>query len=178
VRTSFCRICFNGCPILVELDGAGLAVSVTGDHLSDSPHAGFTCNKGRAQPAFLWHADRLLHSLKRQPDGSFERIPIGQAVEEIAECLTTIKAKHGSRAIASYWGTMAVRSALTTPILEAFMTGVGSPMRFNPNTIDKPGKGIARALHGSWQAPAQGFDRPDVAVLVGINPLVSFQGNG
>jgi anaerobic selenocysteine-containing dehydrogenase len=49
-------------------------------------------------------------------------------------------------------------------------------MQFDASTIDKPGKPIAKALHGTWMAPAQGFDRPDVALLIGMNPVVSYQG--
>ena len=49
-------------------------------------------------------------------------------------------------------------------------------MRFSPGTIDKPGKKIAQALHGSWMAPARGFDDPAVTLLIGINPLISFTG--
>jgi len=37
-------------------------------------------------------------------------------------------------------------------------------------------KKIALALHGSWMAPARGFDDPDVMLLFGINPLVTFTG--
>src|SRR5262249_21329478 len=31
-------------------------------------------------------------------------------------------------------------------------------------------------MHGSWMAPGQGFDRPDVSLLVGANPLVTYTG--
>src|SRR5262249_40440351 len=48
--------------------------------------------------------------------------------------------------------------------------------RFDPNTIDKGGKQIATALFGAWGAPAYGFDEPDVALLIGINPMVTFTG--
>jgi anaerobic selenocysteine-containing dehydrogenase len=67
-------------------------------------------------------------------------------------------------------------NVLTLPFAAAFLKALGSPMMFTPSTIDKPGKKIADAMHGKWQAPAQGWDRPEVALLVGINPPISFEG--
>jgi anaerobic selenocysteine-containing dehydrogenase len=49
-------------------------------------------------------------------------------------------------------------------------------MRFSPATIDKAGKQVAEALHGRWMAPVSGYDEPDVALLVGINPPIAYQG--
>src|SRR5262249_53613824 len=135
----------------------------------------FTCIKGRAQPDYLYHPERLLHPLKRTEDG-FVRISADQAVEEIGAKLQALRERYGPRAISSWAGTMqtAIRHAM--PILHAIMDGVGSPYRFDPNTIDKGGKQIATALFGAWGAPAYGFDEPDVALLIGINPMVTFTG--
>lgn len=172
---TFCRICLNCCSLLVELDANGQAVRISGDP-SSALHGGFTCVKGRGQATDLRSPRRLKTSLKRQPNGEFVPISTERAIEEIADRLVELRSRFGPRAIASYWGTMAVANATVTPMLGAFMSALGSPMQFTPNTIDKPGKAIAKALHGSWQAPAQGFDRPEVALIIGMNPLVSFQG--
>ena len=67
-------------------------------------------------------------------------------------------------------------SAATMPLFGGFMGAIGSPMAFSPGTIDKPGKKIAQAMHGEWGAPAVGFDDPEVILLVGSNPLVTFTG--
>jgi anaerobic selenocysteine-containing dehydrogenase len=56
------------------------------------------------------------------------------------------------------------------------MAALRSPMIFAPNTIDKPGKPIARAIHGQWMAPPQEFDHPDAGLLIGVNPFVSYKG--
>ena len=173
-QPSFCRICLHGCSIRVAVED-GRAVDVTGDPES-SLYQGFSCSKGRAQATFLRHPRRLLTSLKRSATGGFEPIGAEQAMDEIAARLTELVGEHGPRTLASYWGTMAAASSMTGALLSAFMTGLQSPMQFSPNTIDKPGKALAKALHGSWMAPAQGFDQPDVALLLGVNPLISFQG--
>jgi len=47
---------------------------------------------------------------------------------------------------------------------------------FSANTIDQPGKQVAAGLHGYWMAPARGFFDADMALWVGVNPLVSYKG--
>jgi anaerobic selenocysteine-containing dehydrogenase len=56
------------------------------------------------------------------------------------------------------------------------MRSLGSNMTFDPNTIDKPGRNVVPALHGTWMAPWQGYHEPDVALLLGINPFQSYNG--
>src|SRR4029453_14093523 len=73
-------------------------------------------------------------------------------------------------------GTAGGRNPAARPVLTAFMDAIGSPMRFDSNTIDQPGKAVAQALHGMWAAPPQDFDSADVTLLIGINPFVSMAG--
>jgi anaerobic selenocysteine-containing dehydrogenase len=80
---SFCRACVNSCPTLVEVDG-GRLIRVSGDP-ANLIFDGYTCIKGRAQPELHNHPDRLLHSLKRAPDGTYVQIGVEQAMDEIAE---------------------------------------------------------------------------------------------
>ena len=175
VRKSFCRVCLNACPIEVTLDD-GRVTQVKGDP-ENTLFGGYTCIKGRAQGSYLNHPERLRHSLKRKPDGQFEKIATEQALDEIAERLSAIRANYGPRAIASYAGTMLFPAYATSmPMLTALMDTIGSPMRFDTDTIDKGGKLVALSLHGNWMAPAQCFDEPDVMMLIGINPVVTFTG--
>lgn len=175
VTPSLCRICPNGCAILVEHDDDGKVVRVDGDR--DNPvYHGYSCTKGRAQPELLRHPERLLHSLKRQPDGSFAPIPVERAMDEIAVRLGRILDEHGPRAIAGYSGTYTITSPITGQLHTSLLRELGTPMSFNSSMIDKPGKPIAKAMHGSWMAPQMGYDDPDVGLLVGLNPFVAYQG--
>ena len=97
-------------------------------------------------------------------------------MDEIAEKLAGIIERHGSRTVAAYSGSMVIANTTTHPSVEGFMKVLGSPLLFTPNTIDKPGKPIAAALLGSWQAPLQGYDRPEVALLIGLNSFQSYYG--
>jgi anaerobic selenocysteine-containing dehydrogenase len=172
IAPSFCRYCSHGCPILVEVQD-GRAVSVTGDPSNDV-YSGYTCVKGRALPEQHNHPDRLLRSQKRLPDGTFEPIGSEQAMDEIAERLAAIVAEHGPSSVAAYFGTMVIVSPVVVPMVGAFMGALGSRMVFNPNTIDQPGKNVARSLHGNWAAPIRDHDDPDAVVIFGSNPMVSY----
>lgn len=175
---SVCRFCHAGCAVLVDVeqvDGRRRAVRVRGDR--DNPvYRGFTCEKGRQLPEQHDHPERLLHSMRRRADGTHEPVDAARAVSEIAERLGEIIERHGPRAVAVYTGTCASRNPAARPMLMALMDAIGSPMRFDSNTIDQPGKAVAQALHGMWGAPPQGFDTADVTLLIGINPFVTMAG--
>ncbi|MFT5113829.1 MAG: anaerobic selenocysteine-containing dehydrogenase [Parasphingorhabdus sp.] len=175
IKNSFCRICINQCALKVEVEN-NRVTKVTGD--PDNPlYKGYSCIKGRAQPDYLYHPDRLLHSLKRMPNGRFEKIPINIAMDEIADRMGEIRDQSGPASIASYAGTMLWGSFTTSmPMLNQLMDTINSPMRFDTDTLDKGGKLVATGLHGEWMAPACGFDDPDVMLLIGINPILTFTG--
>ncbi len=175
VKKSFCRICINQCALQVEVED-NRVTKVTGD--PDNPlYQGYTCIKGRAQPDYLYHRDRLLHSLKRMPNGEFKKISIDIAMDEIAHRIGEICDESGPAAIASYAGTMLWGSFTSSmPLLHMLMDTINSPMRFDTDTLDKGGKLVATGLHGEWMAPALGFDDPDVMLLIGINPILTFTG--
>lgn len=175
-KHSFCRMCINQCSILVTVDG-GRVVSVDGN--PDNPlYAGYTCVKGRAQPKYLYDKSRLLKPLRRSSNGSHVEVSMSDALAEISERLGRILNDHGPRAVAAYSGSMAVISQAATgmPFYTAFLDAIGTNMRFDPNTIDKGGKQTAQSFLGYWQAPPQGFDSPEVIMLVGANPWLIHTG--
>jgi anaerobic selenocysteine-containing dehydrogenase len=175
VVDSFCRICNNHCSIKVTVSD-GVATRVSGNR-ENPVYGGYTCVKGRSQTQYLNSPERLLHSLKRDAAGNFSPVPVSQAMDEIAERLAGIIAEHGPRSVAAYAGTMALATFPTAqPMFTALLDGIGTPMRFDPNTLDKGGKQVAASLLGTWGAPPQGFDRPDAIMLIGINPLVTYTG--
>lgn len=174
LQPSFCRVCNNGCPILVEVQD-GRAVKVVGD--PDGPlHEGYSCHRGRALPEVTNAPDRLLHSQRRRADGTHEPIGAEQALDEIAVALQDVVHRHGPRAVALYTGTAAYKGIAANSLAVSLLEAIGSNMRFTANTIDQPGKHIAKGLHGYWLAPPQAFDEPDVVLWIGINPLVTYTG--
>jgi anaerobic selenocysteine-containing dehydrogenase len=171
---SICRLCGNRCPILVTLEN-GRAVKVTGNR-DAAPYRGFTCSRGRALPELHNSPDRLLRPMKRLEDGTYQPISSEQALDEVAEAVRRLADRHGPSAIAMYFGTQGPQAAPNLIVPRAFFDALGSPMVFSANTIDQPGKQVAAGIHGYWLAPAQGFFEAEVALWIGINPLVSFKG--
>ncbi len=170
---TICRVCTHNCPIILDIED-GRAVHVVGD--KENPvYDGYTCIKGRSYPELQHSPDRLLHSLHRSGD-RFEPIPSPVLMDEVAAQLQAIIAEHGPRSVALYAGTNMKMHPANFPVALAFMDRIGSPMRFTPNTIDQPGKSTAQGLLGQWMAPPQAFSDPGVALLIGINPFVTYNG--
>ena len=108
-RLFVCRNCGSYCPIVVSLEGDRV-LKVEGDF--DAPlYRGYTCPKGRTIPQQHHNPERLLHSLKKLPDGS--RVPISseQLVEEIAERLSRIIEESGPQAVATFLGNGVIAQA-------------------------------------------------------------------
>ena len=173
VRPSTCRICSAYCPVLVTLDD-GKVVKVEGNPRAPL-YNGYTCPKGRALPAFHNRADRLLHSMKRQPDGSYTPIATDLAIAEIAERLTQIVAQHGPRSVAGFLGNPGVEQVATAPMMMSLLRAIGSPMFFSMATLDQPNTKIADALHGVWDGGRMRPETLDVMLIAGGNPVISKQ---
>jgi len=170
LHRSICRQCINMCAIEVVTSG-GVVKEVRGDP-ANPVYAGHTCEKGRSQGRLLIHPNRLLTSMRRGADGRHRPVSSEIAMDEIAFRLAQIKRDSGGPAIAAYAGTAAFLMTAQTamPMYHALLDSLGTPMRFDPNTIDKGGKSNVPAFLGRWRAPAQGFDRPRAILLIGINP--------
>lgn len=170
---SFCRICPVNCATIVTIEN-GRVVEIRGDKRSPVSN-GYACSKGLQAPALHHGPDRLLHSLKRQADGSFARIPSEQAMDEIAEQLKVIRDRDGPDAIALYLGGGGMFATAALPIYRAFLQALGSPHFYSPATLDQPAKGIAIGRLGKWIPGPQDLTQADVVLLIGANPVVSQQ---
>ena len=173
VKTSTCRACTAYCPIEVTIED-GRVARVEGNYAAPL-YGGFICPKGRALPAMHNDPNRLTHSLKRQPDGSYQPISSAQAVEEISAKVAQIIAAHGPRAIAGFTGGPSVEQPASAPLMIGLLRALGSPMCFSSATIDQPGMTIANALHGAWLGGRMRPETWDAFMLVGGNPIISKQ---
>jgi anaerobic selenocysteine-containing dehydrogenase len=150
----------------------GRAIRVVGDPAVPE-YDGYTCPKGRALAAQHNDPQRLLHSLKRVPDGSFARIASLQAVDEISSKLKRIVDEHGPESIALYFGSGSLGQHFGAVMGHAFFRAIKAPMMFSPSTIDKPAEKIAAALHGNWLGGPQSFASSDTWLIVGGNPIIT-----
>jgi len=172
-QTSTCRLCTAMCTIVVTIEG-GRPVEVHGDR--EAPlYEGYTCPKGRALPEIHANPNRLLHSLRRLPDGSHERIRSTEAVDEIADRLRDVVDRHGPSAVAIYIGTASSFYPALGSVAAAMLMALGSKMIFSAASIDQPGTRIADAFHGMWLGGRTPFDDVDAFLFAGTNPVISKQ---
>jgi anaerobic selenocysteine-containing dehydrogenase len=150
------------------LDAEGRIVKARGDH--DHPVTqGYACIKGLTLHEQHYSPDRLLHPLKRMPDGSFRRVALEEALDEIADRVGALIAAHGGQTVAGFRGTLAYSNALLPALLEA----IGSNSFFSTMTIDQSAKWVTADRLGTWEAGRDPFDVSDVLLMAGTNPLVS-----
>jgi anaerobic selenocysteine-containing dehydrogenase len=157
----------------LTLNDANQIVRAIGDR-DDLMTQGYACIKGLHAPAALYGEDRILHPLKRQPDGSFARIPLETALDEIALKLRETIAAHGVEAIGGFRGGGAVLNAGAGDLLHHWLLqSLGSPNSFSTTTIDQSAKIISAGRLGFWEAGKVPLAQSDVRMFFGVNPLVS-----
>lgn len=171
-RLSFCRICMGHCGMVLTVDDDAQILGIRADR-DDEQTLGFACFKG-LQAAELHNGPaRILHPLKRQPDGSFARIPLEQALDEIAAIIGNIVATDGAEAVAGYRGGGAFFNASAATLLADFLGALGTPKLFSSVTIDQSAKMVAPGRLGMWPPGIHPFQSSDVTMVIGGNPLVS-----
>lgn len=170
--TSICRVCSGCCGLNVTIDDAERVVKVRGDH-AHLMSKGYACIKGLRIPEAMNSQERLLHPMKRQPDGSFEAISLSRALDEIAGRLRAILKEDGGSAVATFSGTSHWLNTPLVQMVKDFLCAIGSPNRFTNATIDQSSHLVTMGRMGYWSAGRQRFEGSDVTLLVGTNPLVS-----
>ncbi|GMV03827.1 MAG: molybdopterin oxidoreductase [Gemmatimonadota bacterium] len=101
LHTTACpRNCYSTCTLTVEVEGGRLRRVL--------PHAGNRatpegpCLKGLSYVERVVSPGRILHPLRRRPDGSFRRVSWDEALDEIAHNLVRIRDEHGPQAVLYY----------------------------------------------------------------------------
>ena len=94
-----CRLCGVGCGLLIGVEN-GRAVAVKGD--PDSPVSkGSACVKGYHSVQALYGRDRITRAMVRR-DGALVEVPIGEALDLVAQKLRETARQHGKDSIALY----------------------------------------------------------------------------
>jgi anaerobic selenocysteine-containing dehydrogenase len=168
---SFCRICAGNCALLLTIEDDRV-IGARGDK-SNPQTGGYACIKG----LFLHEAhnspNRLLHPLKRGGDGMFHRIPLEQALDEIAASVGQLIEAHGADCIGAFRGTMNYSNLSANHMLPDWLRALGSSSFYSTMTIDQSAKWVTFERLGGWAAGHDPYELSDVLLLVGTNPLVS-----
>lgn len=174
---SFCRMCMGHCGVVVSVDDKGRLQSIRGDQ-DDPQTLGFACYKGMKATESHNSPDRILHPLKRQPDGSFAQIELEQALDEIAQRIGALCASDGPDSVAGYKGGGGFFTSSSVKLLASLLKELGSHKSFSSVTIDQSSKAVSAGRIGIWPAGRDPFDKAEVLLLFGANPLVTVSTNG
>ncbi|HEX8745314.1 MAG TPA: molybdopterin-dependent oxidoreductase [Thermoleophilaceae bacterium] len=172
-KITFCRICEANCGMVATVeDGRVTKLRPDREHPLS---AGYACPKGIAFPEVQEDPDRLLHPMRRRPDGSFERLAWDDAMADIGARLRAIRDEHGGDAIGMYQGNPAAWSFGHTVWGKGLIDALGSPHFYSSGSQDVNSRLAASALmYGSpITVPIPDVQRTDLLVMFGANPFVS-----
>lgn len=127
-----CTLCYHSCGTVVTVE-AGRAVKVEG--LKSHPlNKGELCPKGEAVLSHIYSPERLKHPLKRV-NGRFEPISWNQALDEIADKLTQLKAAYGPQVLGVFSGSIGVENLEMAGLTQRFKAAFGSPNFFSVESV-------------------------------------------
>lgn len=168
VRTT-CPYCGVGCGVLATPDGRGGA-AIAGDP-SHPANLGRLCSKGAALGETLGLGSRVLHPLRRNAAGGYERVSWDVALDAVADGLEGVIAAHGPDAVAFYLSGQLLTEDyyLANKLMKGF---IGSP-HVDTNSRLCMASTVAgqRRVFGSDTVPGsyEDLDSADLIVLVGSN---------
>lgn len=172
-KVTYCRICEPLCGMVATVeDGAVTKLRPDKEHPLSR---GFACPKGIAMTEIQNDPDRLLHPMRRRPDGTFEQVSWQVALDEIGEQLGAIRDEHGGGAVGWYMGNPGAFSYSHPLWVKGFLDGLGSPHYYTASSQDVSNRFAASSLlYGSpFLLPIPDLARTDLLLIVGANPLVS-----
>ena len=164
-----CPYCGVGCGVKATPDGLGGA-TIAGD-ANHPANRGRLCSKGSALGETLGLGSRVLHPLKRNPAGSYDRIGWDEALDAVAAGLRAIAAEHGPEAIAFYLSGQLLTEDyyVANKLAKGF---IGTPhVDINSRLCMSSTVAAQRRVLGSDTVPGayEDFDSADLIVLVGSN---------
>src|SRR4051794_9088410 len=170
---TFCRICEAHCGMVATVDD-GVVTKLRPD--PEHPLSrGYACPKGIAMTEVQNDPDRVLHPLKRRPDGSFERVSWAAAMADIGARLRALRDERGPDSIGWYMGNPGAFSYSHTLWVKGFLDGLGTRHYYTAGSQDVNNRFAASALlYGTpLLVPIPDLQRTRFLFMVGANPMVS-----
>jgi anaerobic selenocysteine-containing dehydrogenase len=167
-----CILCECNCGIEVRLGANGRTFErIRGD--KDHPASqGYTCEKAlRLDHYQNGRGERILHPLRRRPDGTFEEVDWDTAVREVGERLAAVRDAYGGDKIL-YYGGGGQANHLCGAYGAALHRGFGGKFRSSAVAQEKSGEvWVNGVMFGN--AVRGEFDECEVAFFIGKNPYQS-----
>jgi len=167
---TLCRQCDMHCGINVHIKN-GRIVDITGIE-SHPQNRGKICHKGLASIDTVYHQDRILKPLKRDPNGNFKKIPLNQALDEITDAIIKIKNRFGKSSI-SVWKGEAIGFAQQEDYARRFIRAFGSPNYFSCDSQCFASRYLAYSLMQGYWSCCPDFANARLIILWGTNPPLS-----
>jgi anaerobic selenocysteine-containing dehydrogenase len=174
---AFCTQCRSrcGCLAVVE-DGRLMGIEPLPEH----PTGQALCPKGRAAPELVYHPERVTRPLRRTqpkgaPDPGWQPISWDEALAEIAERLSDVRATHGAEQVA-FSVTTPSGSHISDSIswIERFIRAYGSPNTIYGTEICNWHKDYASRFTYGHDIGTPDFANTGCIVLWGNNPAATW----
>ena len=168
--------CPDTCSMLTTVSG-GIAIKVQGNPAH--PHTdGALCTKVSRYPERTYHAERLLHPMKRvgpKGSGQFERVSWDSALQDIAARLTAIASRGPDAAQAiqpySYAGTMGL--VQSESIAARFFNHLGAARLDRTICATAGAEALTQTLGGKVGMKVQFFAQSKLILIWGSNSIAS-----
>ncbi len=176
-----CNLCEAICGLEITFrtdEGRTDILSIAGDK-NDPFSRGHICPKAVALKDIYEDPNRLKHPLKRitAPDGThdWQELSWEQALSEVTDRLTKIRATHGPNAIGFYAGNPSVHNSGTFLSAPGFVKALGTRNLFSASSVDQfPHHFAAWQLFGHpLLLPIPDIDHTDYWLIIGGNPIAS-----
>ncbi|MFT5605154.1 MAG: anaerobic selenocysteine-containing dehydrogenase [Paracoccaceae bacterium] len=167
-----CNLCEAMCGLVIEHDGKQV-LSIKGD--KDDPFSrGHICPKAVALQDLQEDPDRLRQPMKKVA-GQWTEIPWPQALDEVADKLSTIQSEHGPDAVGVYLGNPNVHNTGSMLFSRELLHALNTRNRFSATSVDQlPHHLIAYKLFGhQLKIPVPDIDNSDYFLVIGANPMAS-----
>ncbi len=166
VVPTLCRQCEMHCGINVHIrDGRITKISGNPSH---AENRGRVCAKAAGAVDLVYHPERLLTPLKKQPNGAFLPIPYQDAIDQIAAAVSEIRKRRGARAV-GVWTGEAIGFFQQEAYARRFIHAFGSPNYFSAESLCYAARHIACYLVQGYYNACPDFANARTIVLWGAN---------
>jgi anaerobic selenocysteine-containing dehydrogenase len=167
-----CILCECNCGIEVQLGGEdGRRFEKLRGDKAHPASQGYACEKAHRLDYYQNARDRLLHPLRRRPDGTFEEVSWDTAISEVAARFAAIRDQHGGESI-FYYGGGGQGNHLPGAYSRATLAALVSTYRSNALAQEKTGEfWVAAKMTGGYTR--SDFEHCEVGVFIGKNPWFS-----
>ncbi len=174
-KPTFCRICEAGCGVLADTkDGKILKVRPNKNHVLSQ---GYMCIKASGGVDTTNDPDRVTRPLKRiGAPGEFEPCTWEEAIDDITQRLTSIRAEYGAHAFATYFASGGALNASAVLWYKGFVDALKVKWRYSGNHEDAATRIAANEYLYGIASPyvfVPDFWNTQFAIILGANPYVS-----